>query len=75
MSTKVDYGFDRFAASLRGIGFISRRVDAAALIARLAHAARLRRDMRRLSTFDDHILRDIGISRSEVEPAVRFGRR
>jgi uncharacterized protein YjiS (DUF1127 family) len=75
MSTKVDYGFNPFAASLRKIGFISRRVDTAALIARLAHLARVRRDMRRLSDLDDHMLRDIGVSRSGIEPAVRFGRR
>ena len=34
---------------------------------------RVRRDMRRLATFDDRMLRDIGIARADIEGAVRRG--
>jgi uncharacterized protein YjiS (DUF1127 family) len=47
----------------------------------LAHAAaavarwhRLRHDTRRLMALDDRLLRDVGLSRGEVERAVRGGR-
>jgi uncharacterized protein YjiS (DUF1127 family) len=47
----------------------------------LAHAAaavsrwhRLRQDARRLMALDDRMLRDVGLSRGEVERAVRGGR-
>lgn len=33
----------------------------------------LRREMRRLAEFDDHMLRDIGIARADIEGAVRRG--
>ncbi len=29
---------------------------------------------RTLRSFDDHVLRDMGVSRSEIDHAVRFGR-
>jgi uncharacterized protein YjiS (DUF1127 family) len=35
---------------------------------------RMRRDIEELKALDDRLLRDIGLSRSEVEYAVRFGR-
>jgi uncharacterized protein YjiS (DUF1127 family) len=35
---------------------------------------RLRRDTRRLMALDDRLLRDVGLSRGEVERAVRGGR-
>lgn len=35
---------------------------------------RLRRDMRRLGEFSDHMLHDIGISRADIEGVVRRGR-
>jgi len=49
---------------------------------RLAYAAyaatmrelRLRRDMRRLAEYDDHMLRDIGIARTDIEGVIRRGR-
>jgi uncharacterized protein YjiS (DUF1127 family) len=40
----------------------------------VTRAARVRRDMRRLSEMDDRMLRDIGLARSEIERAVRGGR-
>jgi uncharacterized protein YjiS (DUF1127 family) len=44
------------------------------LAIRLASASRRRRDARVLSEMDDTMLRDIGISRSEIGFAVRHGR-
>jgi uncharacterized protein YjiS (DUF1127 family) len=35
---------------------------------------RLRRDSRQLMAFGDHMLQDIGLSRGEIERAVRAGR-
>lgn len=40
----------------------------------VGHWYRLRRDTRRLLTFNDHLLRDIGLGRGEIEQAVRSGR-
>ena len=40
----------------------------------LAREVRIRRDMRRLAEFNDHMLRDIGIARADLEGAVRRGR-
>ena len=40
---------------------------------RLTREWRLRRDMRRLADHDDHMLRDIGIARADIEGAVRRG--
>jgi uncharacterized protein YjiS (DUF1127 family) len=45
--------------------------QAAAAVARWH---RLRRDTRRLMALDDRMLRDVGLSRGEVERAVRGGR-
>jgi uncharacterized protein YjiS (DUF1127 family) len=41
----------------------------------IERAVRRRRDLRQLAEMDDHLLHDIGISRSEIEHAVRYGRR
>ena len=35
---------------------------------------RIRRDMRRLAEYDDAMLRDLGIARSDIEGVVRHGR-
>lgn len=47
---------------------------AARTVMRIACEIRTRRDMRRLAEFDDHMLRDIGIARADIEGAVRRGR-
>jgi uncharacterized protein YjiS (DUF1127 family) len=36
---------------------------------------RIRSDIGALMTFDDRLLKDIGISRSDIEYVVRYGRR
>jgi uncharacterized protein YjiS (DUF1127 family) len=41
---------------------------------RIAAATRRRRDARLLAHADDHMLRDMGIIRSQIDGAVRFGR-
>ena len=48
---------------------------AVALGTRAAREIRIRRDMRRLAELDDWMLRDIGLARTEIEPAARHGRR
>jgi uncharacterized protein YjiS (DUF1127 family) len=47
---------------------------ASRIVARVARELRIRRDMRRLAEMDDAMLRDIGLARTEIEPAVRHGR-
>ncbi|MCC7049136.1 MAG: DUF1127 domain-containing protein [Alphaproteobacteria bacterium] len=44
------------------------------LVARLLHAWELRRALRDVQSLDERMLRDIGLSRGDVESAVR-GRR
>ena len=40
----------------------------------LAREVRVRRDMNRLAEFDDRMLRDIGITRVDIDRVVRNGR-
>jgi uncharacterized protein YjiS (DUF1127 family) len=47
---------------------------ATAFAERLMAAARMRRDRKLLSEMDEYRLHDIGIARSEIERAVRYGR-
>jgi uncharacterized protein YjiS (DUF1127 family) len=47
---------------------------AVGLIEGAAREFRVRRDMDRLAEFDDHMLRDIGLARTDIEGAVRRGR-
>jgi uncharacterized protein YjiS (DUF1127 family) len=49
------------------IGLAMRVVEA------IAREVTIRRDMRRLAEFDDHMLRDIGLARADIEGAVRRG--
>jgi uncharacterized protein YjiS (DUF1127 family) len=44
------------------------------LIAAVANELRIRRDMRQLAAMDDHMLKDIGLCRCEIESCVRYGR-
>ena len=44
------------------------------LVAWAVREIRLRRSVRELSSFDDAMLRDLGLDRSGVEDAVRHGR-
>jgi uncharacterized protein YjiS (DUF1127 family) len=41
----------------------------------LGRERRIRSDIGALMTFDDSLLKDIGISRSDIEYVVRYGRR
>jgi uncharacterized protein YjiS (DUF1127 family) len=45
-----------------------------AVVEKLRTFARIRRDLAILKSFDDRMLSDIGLSRGDVERAVRFGR-
>ena len=58
---------------LPGVGEAFHR-RAIALVTFVAREIRVRRDMRRLAELDDTMLRDIGITRTEIERAVRVGR-
>jgi len=53
------------AAAMRGIMLV---------IAAIANELRIRRDMRQLAAMDDHMLKDIGLCRCEIESCVRYGR-
>jgi uncharacterized protein YjiS (DUF1127 family) len=48
------------------------------VVARVAAAVgdelRIRRDMRQLRAMDDHMLKDIGLTRADIGSAVRYGR-
>jgi uncharacterized protein YjiS (DUF1127 family) len=44
------------------------------LIAAIAHELHIRRDMRHLAAMEDHMLKDIGLRRSQIEYCVRYGR-
>ena len=44
------------------------------LIAAIAQELRIRRDMRQLAAMEDYMLKDIGLSRGEIEYRVRYGR-
>jgi uncharacterized protein YjiS (DUF1127 family) len=44
------------------------------LIAAIAHELRTRRGMRQLAAMEDHMLKDIGLRRGEIEYSVRYGR-
>jgi uncharacterized protein YjiS (DUF1127 family) len=46
----------------------------AGVLGALARAYRVRRDTRRLSAFSDHMLRDLGLGRGEIERVARVGR-
>jgi uncharacterized protein YjiS (DUF1127 family) len=50
---------------------LQRAVGLGALIAR---EIQIRRDMRKLAELDDRMLHDIGLARTEIEPAARYGR-
>jgi uncharacterized protein YjiS (DUF1127 family) len=56
----------RVAAGFLGLAY--------AIVLWIGRELRVRRDMRRLSEFDDFMLRDIGIARSDLEGAIRNGR-
>jgi uncharacterized protein YjiS (DUF1127 family) len=56
------------SVSLAALGVV-RRIAAA-----VAREVRLRRDLASLRSFDDAMLHDIGLSRGEIESAVREGR-
>ena len=43
-------------------------------LAALARKWRIRRDLDRLVEFDDAMLRDIGLARSDIEATLRYGR-
>ena len=44
------------------------------MIAAIARELEIRRSMANLASCDDHKRRDIGLTRGDVEPMVRFGR-
>jgi uncharacterized protein YjiS (DUF1127 family) len=61
-------------SAARALVFQSLTSSIRRLVATLGERRRLRRAERDLETLDDHMLRDIGIGRSEIRRAVRSGR-
>jgi uncharacterized protein YjiS (DUF1127 family) len=58
----------------RGTGFGAVLLaGAGALATALVREIRLRRDARRLAELSDHMLKDIGVSRGEIDSVVRDG--
>jgi uncharacterized protein YjiS (DUF1127 family) len=53
-------------------GFVTQVV--ARIAAAVAEELRIRSDMRQLRAMDDHMLKDIGLTRLDVGSAVRYGR-
>jgi uncharacterized protein YjiS (DUF1127 family) len=53
-------------------GFVTRVV--ARIATAIADELRIRRDLRQLRAMDDHMLKDIGLTRVDVGSAVRYGR-
>jgi uncharacterized protein YjiS (DUF1127 family) len=53
-------------------GVVTRMV--ARVAAAVADELRIRRDMRQLRAMDDHMLKDIGLTRADIGSAVRCGR-
>ena len=52
-------------AAARGLAWV---------IEAIANELRVRRDMRELAAMDDHMLKDIGLCRCEIEYRARYGR-
>ena len=46
----------------------------ARLAAAISHELRIRRDIRQLMAMDEHMLRDIGLTRADIGRAARYGR-
>jgi uncharacterized protein YjiS (DUF1127 family) len=44
------------------------------LIAAINRERKIRRSLNELSSWDDYMLRDIGLTRGDIEGSVRFGR-
>jgi uncharacterized protein YjiS (DUF1127 family) len=56
-----------------GLAVVVTRVVARIATA-IADELRIRRDMRQLRAMDDHMLKDIGLTRAEIGSAVGYGR-
>jgi uncharacterized protein YjiS (DUF1127 family) len=76
MSTSSTYRFTHVARSpAPGRAVWARaRAGLAGLIGALAREREIRRSMKHLASLDDHALRDIGLTRGDIERVVRFGR-
>jgi uncharacterized protein YjiS (DUF1127 family) len=54
------------------VGVVIRFV--ARIVAAIADELRIRRDMRQLKAMNDHMLKDIGVTRADIGSAVCYGR-
>jgi uncharacterized protein YjiS (DUF1127 family) len=55
-------------------GWMSIRAGLVGLLGALRREREIRRSMNHLASLDEHMLRDIGLTRSDIERVVRFGR-
>jgi uncharacterized protein YjiS (DUF1127 family) len=76
MSTSSTYRFTHAARSPAPGRAVWARVRAGlvGLIGALAREREIRRSIRHLASLNEHVLRDIGLTRGDIERAVRFGR-
>jgi uncharacterized protein YjiS (DUF1127 family) len=76
MATSSTHRFTHAARGTAAAGSVWAQVRSGlvGLIQALARELELRRAMRELATLDDYMLHDIGLTRSDIEREVRFGR-
>jgi uncharacterized protein YjiS (DUF1127 family) len=74
MSQATDDGAAHLTGAAHALVLQSTTSRIRSLFAELRKQRRLRRAERDLETFDDRMLRDIGIGRSEIRRVVRNGR-
>jgi uncharacterized protein YjiS (DUF1127 family) len=64
----------RIRRDTRALMLMSDRMPAARCVRAIANEVRIRRDTRALMLMSDRMLKDIGLSRTQIHGAVRFGR-
>ena len=76
MATSSTHRFTLAARGTAAAGSVWAQVRSGlvGLLQALARERELRRSLRELATLNDYMLHDIGLTRSDIDRAVRFGR-